>query len=125
MKRYGIDGKVYMLGPRVDYNFLQNGIASIGDWMGPGGYFRLYRAVDARQAADYLKHLDVAAVLIDPKKAVPALAVPFEQQLAQGGFCKIAIPESGDDLFVQSVRLCAKSQTALSMKSHAAAEKSE
>jgi hypothetical protein len=28
-------------------------------------------------------------------------------------------------LFVQSDRLCAKSQTALSMKSHAAAEKSE
>lgn len=125
MKRYAIEGKVYTLGPRVDYNFLENGIASIGDWMGPGGYFRLYRAVDARQAADYLKQLNVTAVLVDPKKAVPALAVPLEQQLGEGGFCKIVIPDSADDLFLQSARLCAKSQTTLSMKARAAAEKSE
>lgn len=126
MKRYGIDGKVYTLGPRVDYNFLQNGIASIGDWMGPGGYFRLYRAVDARRSADYLKRLNVTAVLIDPKKAIPPLAVPLEEQLGDGGYCKIVIHDSGDDLFVRSDRLCAaKSQASLSMKARAAAEKSE
>lgn len=99
-------GRVYTLGPRVQYNFEQKGIQSIGDWMGPAGYFRLYRAVDARRAADFMKNLDVTSVLITPAKVIGGLEVPLERQLRSGGFCEVDIPESSDRLFVSDASRC-------------------
>lgn len=106
VKWYGIPGPVYTLGPRVQYNFLQNGITAIGDWMGPGGYFRLYRAVDARKAPEYLRMLGVHAVLIDPRKNLTLLTWPLEEQLTAAGFCAVPLTDSADQLYMRSQRLC-------------------
>lgn len=101
-------GRVYMLGPRVQYNFAADGIQAIGDWMGPAGFFRLYRAVDARKGAAFMRELDVDAVLITPDKVLGGLGVPLERQLRSGGYCEVEIPQSNDRLFVSFAGRCAR-----------------
>jgi hypothetical protein len=109
MKRHKIRGRVYLAGPRVQYNFAVRGIDAVGDWMGPAGYFRLYRAIDAGLATQYLETLDVRAVLITPDKVIGGLDVPLERQLTAGSFCEIPIAESQDRLFVSASDVCSES----------------
>ena len=87
-------GRIYMLGPRVGYYIVSGGYEAIGDWVGPAGYFRLFRAIDANRSPEFLSDLGVAAVLVDPDQVLGGLAVPLERQLTAAGYCRIAIPES-------------------------------
>jgi len=105
MRRLGID-RVYMLGPRVGYFFADAGVSAVGDWVGPAGYYRLYRAIGAGEAADYLRDIDVAAVLVDPKRVIGGLDVPLERQLRENGFCDVPVPGEKLLLLVRSARAC-------------------
>jgi hypothetical protein len=82
---------VYVFGPNVRYYFTLHDIHAIGGWVGPASYFRLIRAVDTRQAADFLKSLDVSAVLISVAHSPGGLADALEDQLGRAGFCDILL----------------------------------
>lgn len=93
-REHHLNGKVYALGGATTYFFRSHKIESVGDWIGPSGYFRLYHAADQRRTAWFLRDLGVQAVLIEPGFAFGGLDVPLERQLTASGFCKVVIPES-------------------------------
>jgi hypothetical protein len=100
MKQRNLQGVVYALGGDVEYFFRQDGIISAGDWGGPAGYFRLYRAVDAGRAAQFMRSLNVDAVLVDPRKVIGGLGVPLARQLTSSGYTAVTIPDSSYQLYV-------------------------
>lgn len=100
MKQRRLPGRVYALGGDVQYFFRQDGIMSAGDWGGPAGYFRLYRAVDAGLASEYMRSLNVDAVLVDPRMVIGGLGVPLERQLTSAGYSLVDIPQSSYRLYV-------------------------
>ena len=104
MRTNHVAGRVYTLGLRNQYDFAERGIQAIGDWVGVGGYFRLYRAVAGRMAPRYLASLDVHAIVVDPDAGIPAMAIPLERQLLRAGFRKVRIPQSRDLLFVDAAK---------------------
>lgn len=106
MHDHGLGGRVYTLGLRSQYDFARDGEQAIGDWMGAAGYFRLYRAVDARAAVLYLDTLNVHAIVIAPTGGIRGMNVPLERQLLAGGFCPITMPGSADRFYVLSNRAC-------------------
>ncbi len=94
LRRRGIQGVVYTLGGDTDYFFRQDHLVNAGDWIGPGGYFRLYGAIDAGEGAQFVRGLGASAVLIDPQFALGGLDKPFEVQLLRAGFCGVPLPQS-------------------------------
>lgn len=89
---------VYVLGWRfswLHYYFRLRGIKDAGDWAGPASWFRLYDAIDAGAATQFLNDLGVTAVLIgQPKTILGVLDVPLERQLVSHGYCAVKIPDS-------------------------------
>ncbi len=107
-------GRVYVLGPRLQYYFRLHGIRSAGDWVGPAGWFRLYSAIDAGMATEFLDDLGVTAVLVDPPaRAIGGLDVPLGRQLTSHGYCAVSIPRSTYELYVR----CANRSAAISSRS--------
>lgn len=89
-------GRVYVFATAIfpaSFYFRRHHIESIGDWFGPGSYFRMAAAIDARQAPQYLEDLNVVAVEIG-RNALGNLGVPLERQLVAAGYCALDIPES-------------------------------
>ena len=78
----------------LKYPFSQLGITEIGDWFGSQGYDRLTTAIDQGTAANYLKQLDVEAVIIpDHLTAMtPDERVRFVRQLVAAGFSLAVCP---------------------------------
>jgi len=111
LARAGIRGRVYGLGKSDPYFFQRHGFVSIGDWVGPAGYFRLAHAVDAGQAPRYLADLGVDAVLIDPPPPLRGLAVPLERQLTAHGFCAVQVPGTQSRLLLRYSRDCKSSRS--------------
>jgi hypothetical protein len=98
-------GLVYVVAPGrgedIHYYFRMNGILSAGSWVGPSSWFRLFDAIDAGEAPQFLSALHIRAVLIDPAKDYPGLRVPLERQLVSHGYCADAIPGSTFALYIQ------------------------
>ena len=105
-------GRVYVIGWRLDYYFRLHGIQTAGDWVGPAGYFRLYRAVDAGVATEFLDDLGVTAVLLNPVGNFGGFEVPLGRQLTAHGFCEESIPHSEYVLYLQ----CTKRSAAMSSR---------
>lgn len=101
MQHQHLRGRVYVLGWRLDYYFRLHGIQTAGDWVGPAGYFRLFRAIDAGLAPQFLESLGVAAVLDDPSRTIGRLDVPLGRQLLAAGFCAYPVPANEYELFVR------------------------
>jgi hypothetical protein len=101
-RRERLTGRVFMVGTRVGYYLYQKGIDAVGDWMGPAGWMRLYRAVDAGRAADFMDALGVDEVLMDPNRVVGGLSVPLGRQLQAHGYCARKIPNSSQLIFVKT-----------------------
>lgn len=101
MRRLHMRGRAYVLGWRLDYYFRLHGIQTAGDWVGPAGYFRLYRAIDAGLGAEFLSSLGVDAVLIKPSAAIGRLDIPLGRQLLENGFCAYPVPENEYELFTR------------------------
>jgi len=97
----GIRGRLYQLAPPLNYYYRRDGIESIGDWIGPAGFFRFYRAVDAGLGAQFLTSLGVDAVLVDPRLVIGGLAVPIGHQLGDAGYCLVPVPQSVMLLYVR------------------------
>lgn len=91
-RAHHLRGRVYAIGGATPYFFRSHGIVSLGEWIGPTGYFRLYHAADLRKTAQFLAGLDVHAVLIEPGFAFGGIEVPIERQLLAAGFCKVDVP---------------------------------
>ena len=100
LRNRGLHGIVYALGGDMDYFFRQDGLKNAGDWVGPGGYFRLYQAVDAGKGAAFVRALGADAVLIDPQFALGGLDVPLERQLLRNGFCAMPLAKSRYRLYL-------------------------
>lgn len=100
LRRRMQSGMVYVLGDTVNYYFHRDGFRTAGDWIGPGGYYRMYRAVDAREGGKFIESFGAAAVLIDKNYAVPGLVTPLERQLQASGFCRLTVPGGLYDLLV-------------------------
>jgi hypothetical protein len=100
-----IKGPVFMLGSRVGYFFYERGIEAIGDWDGPAGWLRLFRAADANRAAEFLRALGVQAVLVTSAGVQGGLDVPIERQLKEAGFCRIPIDDTAS-LLIDSAAAC-------------------
>lgn len=101
LHQMGAVGTVYIIGGATEYFFRRDGFETAGDWVGPAGWFRLYRAIDTNQVAEYLDSLGIAAVLVDPKFVLGALDGPLQQQLLAHGFMQFAIPASDYELYVR------------------------
>lgn len=101
LKQRGISGVVYVIGGATEYFFRRDGYRTAGDWVGPGGWFRLYRAIDASKASEFLKQLGSKAVLIDPAFMAAGLDGPLESQLESDGYCVVAVPDSDYKLLIQ------------------------
>jgi hypothetical protein len=93
-------GIVYALGGDMDYFFRQDGLKNAGDWVGPGGFFRLYQAVDAGKGAEFVRALGATAVVIDPQFVLGGLDKPFEKQLLRAGFCETRLGASRYRLYL-------------------------
>lgn len=97
-------GRVYVLSVPLASFFRSQNIVSMGDWGGPAGYYRLYRAVDARRAADFLSALDTGEALINRDMVMPGLYEPLREQLLEAGYQEVSIPQSSFRLFVDPRR---------------------
>lgn len=97
-------GLVYVLmnrGQSLNYYFRLHGIRNVGDWVGPGGWFRLFAAIDAGAAPKFLDDLGVTTVLVDPTNTLGGLGVPFVRQIASHGYCREPMPQSSLQLYVR------------------------
>lgn len=112
MQRLHMRGRVYVLGWRLDYYFRLHGMQTAGDWVGPAGYFRLFRAIDAGLAPQFLESLGVTAVLVDPSRTIGRLDVPLGRQLLAAGFCAYPVPQDEYELFLKKLRAASPSCTA-------------
>jgi hypothetical protein len=101
LRHLKISGTVYIIGGAVEYFFRKNGFLTAGDWVGPAGWFRLYRAIDAGTSVQFLDSLNVNAVLVNPDFMFGALSGPFGRQLVSSGFCKMQIPQSRYLLYIR------------------------
>lgn len=97
---------VYVLGAGIGYYFSRAGITSMGDWIGPAGWFRLYDALDAGQLNEYLRALGAGAVLIEPSRVIGGLDVPLTRALVDADFCSVRIPNSSWQLYVHDPNIC-------------------
>lgn len=95
-----LHGRVYVLSVPLASFFRSKNIVSMGDWGGPAGYYRLYRAVDARRAADFLSALGTGEALINRDMVMPGLYEPLREQLIAAGYEEVNIPQSSFRLFV-------------------------
>lgn len=95
---------VYVLAPKgywLNYYFALHGISSSAHWVGPGGWLRLYDAIDADLGGEFMNDLHVSAVLIDPTETIGGLGIPLERQIVRQDYCPVAMPENTFDLFVK------------------------
>lgn len=99
-----VNGPVYIIGGAVEYFFRRNGFLTAGDWIGPAGWFRLYRAIDAGASVQFLDSLNVNAVLLNPDFMFGGLSGPFGRQLLSSGFCEMHVPSSRYLLYVRDRR---------------------
>jgi hypothetical protein len=110
MHRLGVRGRLYLLGTPLAYYYRLDGVESIGDWVGPAGAYRLYRALASGQTVEFFDQLGVNAVVLDPQRAQGGLAVPIGRRLVAGGFCAIPIPASRMSFYVRSAHGCAEAR---------------
>lgn len=99
-----VPGIVYVVsrrGENLHYLFRKNGITDAGGWFGPAGWSRLYDAVDAGKAPEFLTDLHVGGVLVGPWDAIGGLEVPLGRQLEARGFCRENIPASEFTFYVR------------------------
>jgi hypothetical protein len=106
IERAKIDTSVYVIGPGVAYYFLRANITTMGDWIGPAGWFRLYSALDAGQIDQYMRALHARVVLVDPSRVIGGLDVPLGRALESAHFCSVKIPNSAWQLYVDSESIC-------------------
>ena len=107
MNRSRLKGRLYLVASNIGYYYRRDGIESVGDWIGPAGWHRLFRALDEGRVTAFLGDLNVDAVLVDPHFAYGGLDVPLERALLAGGFCRIPIPDSRMQLFARTKGTCA------------------
>jgi 4-amino-4-deoxy-L-arabinose transferase-like glycosyltransferase len=108
IQRARVDSRVYVLGPGVAYYFSRAGITSMGDWVGPAGWFRLYSSLNTGQLGQYLRALGVGVVLIDPPRVLGGLDVPLSRALGDAQFCSVSIPNSSWQLYVNDPNICSE-----------------
>lgn len=98
-----LEGRVYTFGGGnfgASYYFRRNGLVDVGDWVGPGSFYRLSAAIDAHQAVQYFDDLNVQAVEIG-SAALAGLGVPLKDQLLEAGFCALRVPGTTSQLLVR------------------------
>lgn len=98
------NARLYVIGPQLNYYYRLSGIDSIGDWIGPAGVFRLYRAVDAHRAPEFLSALGVGAVIIYKRQVLGGLSVPLVRQLKRAGYCEVSLGSVDAQLYVRASR---------------------
>ncbi len=105
MRRHGHTGNVYVISNNAfDYYFRRAGILSIGNWIGPAGYFRLLQALDAGEAAEFLGSVGTRAVLFSPQWMFDAgIEHLLAEQLLAAGYREIPVtPNSSYHLYVRN-----------------------
>lgn len=110
MHRLDIPGPLYLIATPIGYYYRRDGVLSIGDFGGPAGYYRLYHAEAAGEAAQFLDGLGVHAVLIDPQRVQGGLAVPLGRSLIAAGYCDVPIPASRMRFYVRTPRPCGEAR---------------
>ncbi len=106
MHRLDVTGPIYLIATPIGYYYRMDGVLSIGDFVGPAGYFRFYHAVSAGEGTAFLDALGVNAVLIDPQHTTGGLAVPIGRSLIASGYCEVPIPASRMHFYIRSPRAC-------------------
>jgi hypothetical protein len=107
LRQHDDGGRVYHIGSNgggtLNYYFRRQGVTSIGDWEGPAGFFRLAHAIDAGRSAEFMRDLDVDAVLMTPHTFLDAgFQHLLSRQLLAGGYRRLFLPASKFELFVRS-----------------------
>jgi len=105
MRHHGYTGNVYVISNNAfDYYFRREGILSIGNWIGPAGYFRLLQALDAGEAAEFLGTLETRAVLFSPQWMFDAgIEHLLARQLEAAGYREVPVsPGSTYHLYVRT-----------------------
>lgn len=104
MHQHRYEGRVYVISDNAfDYYFRREGITSIGTWIGPAGYFRLFQAIDAGEAPEFLNDLGVHAVLVSPQEMIDsAVEYVLAEQLRKAGYKEIPLnAKDGYHLYVR------------------------
>src|SRR5581483_532117 len=93
MRRHGYSGNVYVISDNAfDYYFRRNGVLSIGNWIGPAGYFRLLQAIDAGEAVEFLDDLGTRGVFLSPQQMLDAgIERVLAEQLTHAGYHQIPL----------------------------------
>jgi len=73
-RKRGLHGNVYALISQEGFYYRLDGIRNVGDWIGPGGYFRFNRAIALGCATDFLTRLNADGVVILPEGKLPPYA---------------------------------------------------
>jgi len=74
--------RVLLLRVETEYYFRLAGVETVGDWFGPGRFADLQAALDNDRLADYIRHFNIAAVILN--RGYPALDAGQDAALVRG-----------------------------------------
>lgn len=87
--------RVLLIGPQTEYYFRRRGVETVGDWFGPGRYRDLIMMLENDRLADYVRHFDIGAVVVDRKAKILSTAQVelLERELRRLGFRPLPDPD--------------------------------
>ncbi|MDB5092014.1 MAG: Dolichyl-phosphate-mannose-protein mannosyltransferase [Candidatus Eremiobacteraeota bacterium] len=74
--------RVLLVRVETEYYFRLAGIETVGDWFGPGRFADLQTALDNDRLADYVRHFNIAAVILN--RGMPVLDSGQDAALVRG-----------------------------------------